>query len=475
MNLTDRPLLRLFTLCILYVAQGIPYGFVTVTLAAYLAEEGLSVGDIGFLLAMGTLPWTFKWVWGPMIDRFGIPSMGRRRPWILLAQVGMILSILAMAMIPLEPVAKSFWISIPGFVLVEVHYTEFQLALLGWMVFTHNIFNSLQDVSVDALAVDLLREEERGRVSGFMYGAKVFGIFLGGAVFSRILSHGGLPTVFLCQSVLLCGILLFPLLLRERAGERLLPWTKGSVQLKATEQLADSVLVLFRRLGRAFSLRSTLLAAVIGFTMFIASGALGPVMQVLLLQDLGWDRVQLTDIDGGYGVFLGIAGAVCGGLLADTVGAKWVIGTGAVVLGLCYLSFAAMSPDMIGAGWFSWASTGAVTMYILASTFLGTLITTALFSMYMTVSWPVVAGTQFTAYMAILNLSTTTGQWLAGPIESIGIVTVFLIFGGFQIATVVLLPFINIHQTRQVLGGLPVVDAKANLSSMRSDIMDPSQ
>lgn len=431
MNLTDRPLLRLFTLCILYVAQGIPYGFVTVTLAAYLAEEGMSVGDIGELLAMGTLPWTFKWVWGPMIDRFGIASMGRRRPWIILAQIGMIISISMLAFVPSLTAS---------------------LTLIGWMVFTHNIFNSLQDVSVDALAVDLLREEERGRVSGFMYGAKYFGMFLGGAVFSRILSVGGLSSVFFWQMVLLTVILLFPLLLRERAGERLLPWTKGSVQLKATEQLADSAVVLFRRLGRAFSLRSTLLAGVIGLVMFIASGALGPMMQVLLLQDLGWDRVALTDIDGGYGVFLGLAGAVCGGLLADAWGAKRVVAIGAIGLGVCYLSFALMSPDMVGAGWFSWTSTSAVTTYILASTFLGTLITAALFSMYMTVSWPVVAGTQFTAYMAILNLSTSTGQWLAGPIESVGVVMAFMLFGGFQIATVVLLPFIDIHQTRRVFG-----------------------
>ena len=431
MNLTDRPLLRLFTLCILYVAQGIPYGFVTVTLAAYLAEEGMSVGDIGELLAMGTLPWTFKWVWGPMIDRFGIASMGRRRPWIILAQIGMIISISMLAFVPSLTAS---------------------LTLIGWMVFTHNIFNSLQDVSVDALAVDLLREEERGRVSGFMYGAKYFGMFLGGAVFSRILSVGGLSSVFFWQMVLLTVILLFPLLLRERAGERLLPWTKGSVQLKATEQLADSAVVLFRRLGRAFSLRSTLLAGVIGLVMFIASGALGHMMQVLLLQDLGWDRVALTDIDGGYGVFLGLAGAVCGGLLADAWGAKRVVAIGAIGLGVCYLSFALMSPDMVGAGWFSWASTSAVTTYILASTFLGTLITAALFSMYITVSWPVVAGTQFTAYMAILNLSTSTGQWLAGPIESVGVVMAFMLFGGFQIATVVLLPFIDIHQTRRVFG-----------------------
>ena len=453
-NLTDRPLLRLFTLCILYVAQGIPYGFVTVTLVSYMAEQGLSVGDIGGLLAMGTLPWTFKWVWGPMIDRFGIASMGRRRPWIILAQVGMIITISTLAFVP---------------------SMTSSLALIGWMIFIHNIFNSLQDVSVDALAVDLLREDERGRVSGFMYGAKYFGMFLGGAIFSRILATTGeLNTVFVWQAVLLVGILFFPLLLRERAGERLLPWTKGSVQLKATEELADSALVLFRRLGRAFSLRSTLLAGIIGLTMFIASGALGPMMQVLLLQDLGWDRVALTDIDGGYGIFLGIAGAVAGGLLADAWGPKWVIAIGAVGLGLCYLAFALMSPDMIGAGWFSWESSSAVTTYILISTFLGTLITAALFSMYMTVSWPVVAGTQFTAYMAILNLSTTTGQWLAGPVESVGIVLAFLIFGGFQIATVGLLPFIDIHQTRRVLGDASTGDLIVKSHEGRSDIMDPN-
>ena len=147
----------------------------------------------------------------------------------------------------------------------------------------------------------------------------------------------------------------------------------------------------------------------------------------------------------------GLAGAVCGGLLADAWGAKRVVAPERSDWA-CYLSFALMSPDMVGAGWFSWTSTSAVTTYILASTFLGTLITAALFSMYMTVSWPVVAGTQFTAYMAILNLSTSTGQWLAGPIESVGVVMAFMLFGGFQIATVVLLPFIDIHQTRRVFG-----------------------
>ena len=58
LNLTDRPLLRLLTLCILYVAQGIPYGFVTVTFVTYLAAQGKTVEAIGTLTAMATLPWT---------------------------------------------------------------------------------------------------------------------------------------------------------------------------------------------------------------------------------------------------------------------------------------------------------------------------------------------------------------------------------------------------------------------------------
>ena len=149
------------------------------------------------------------------------------------------------------------------------------------MVFTHNIFNSLQDVSW--MPAKIAREEEPGRVSGFMYGAKYFGMFLGGAVFSRILSVGGLSSVF-WQMVLLTVILLFPLL-RERAGERLLPWTKGSVQLKATRNSRIRRWCCFAGwvghfccddpVGRGHRTRHV-----------HCQRALGPMMQVLLLQDL---------------------------------------------------------------------------------------------------------------------------------------------------------------------------------------------
>lgn len=431
LNLTDRPLLRLLTLCILYVAQGIPYGFVTVTFASYLAQRGDTVAAIGAVTALSTLPWTFKWVWGPIIDRWGVPSMGRRRPWILAAQFGMTLSILVMAFVP-EPATH--------------------LELIGWLVFVHNIFNSLQDVSVDALAVDLLRESERGRVNGFMYGSKYIGIFLGGAFLSRMVSEDGLGIAFTIQVFMLGGIMLFPLLLRERAGEKLLPWTCGSSQLPADKQLAHSVVQLFGFLKRAFSLRSTLFAGAIGLTIFIAGGILSPITNVLFIQDLGWTRIEFTDINGGYGVFLGLAGAIAGGFLADKFGPKRIASLGCVALALSYATFGLSSPDS-GVLWFDWNNRAVVTTYILIDTWMGSMIAASLFAMYMTVSWPRVAATQFTAYMAILNLSTVIGLKTSGVIsENFSLPMIFISAGVLQLIVICIFPFIDVHQARRVLG-----------------------
>jgi len=432
LNLSDRPLLRLITLCILYVAQGIPYGFVTVTFASYLAEQGKSVEAIGAIIALGTLPWTFKFLWGPILDRWGYPAMGRRRPWILFAQCGMTLTILAMAFVE--------------------NPTE-NLVLIGWMVFVHNIFNSLQDVSVDALAVDLLEESERGKANGFMYGSKYIGTFLGGAFLSRMVVDGGLGIAFTIQIVMLAGIMLFPLFLRERDGEKLLPWSKGKSQLAVEERLASSVIQLFRFLLRAFTLRSTLLAGAVGFTIFIASGILSPITKVLFIQDLGWERIEFTDIEGGYGIVLGLAGAIAGGFLADRFGAKRIAAIGSIVLAFSYATFGLASPDSGIIPWFDWTNRPVVITYILAETWMASMISASLFAMYMTVSWPKVAATQFTAYMAILNMSTAFGLFMSGAInEAFSLPVIFIGAGVLQLTVIAIFPFIDVHQARRVLG-----------------------
>ena len=94
MALADSRLQRVVTLCILYFAQGVPYGFMTITMANYLSGEGLSTDRVGALTAVALLPWTFKIIWAPVIDSIQFKGYGRRRPWIVIAQLFMALTLL---------------------------------------------------------------------------------------------------------------------------------------------------------------------------------------------------------------------------------------------------------------------------------------------------------------------------------------------------------------------------------------------
>ena len=151
MTLIESRKKRSTLLCALYFAQGVPYGFMEHTMLNYLAtgggnpEAGIELGEIGALSALILLPWTFKIIWAPLMDTFTLRSMGRRRSWIIGAQLLMALTLIGILFVP----------------NVTSDYK-----LLGIMFFIHNIFASMQDVATDALAVDILPSEEQGRATG---------------------------------------------------------------------------------------------------------------------------------------------------------------------------------------------------------------------------------------------------------------------------------------------------------------------
>ena len=88
--LTESKMRRYVSLCVLYVAQGLPSGFANVAFVAFLVTNGIAVEQIAILFATVYLPWTFKFIWGPVIDMIRFPKFGIRRPWILFAETGMI-------------------------------------------------------------------------------------------------------------------------------------------------------------------------------------------------------------------------------------------------------------------------------------------------------------------------------------------------------------------------------------------------
>ncbi len=409
-SLASRPWLRLVALSLLYLAQGIPWGFMAITLPAYLADRGLGTEVVGATMSMTTLPYTFKWVWGPIIDSFTIPALGRRRPWILLAQLMMAATVISMIAIP-DLTAG--------------------LTALSWMIFLHNVFNALQDVSVDALAVDLLSEEERGRVNGFMYGAKYLGGFIGAAGMATLIDLSGLRAALILQTAILLVIMMVPLFVRERPRE-------VDVERPSARQV---VLGLFE----AFRLRSALVGALLALVVMVSSGVLSAFSAVLFTQKLGWDAGDYSRTIGGFGLWIGFAGAIAGGFLADRVGHRRMAAIASITLGCCWLAFAAAEP--------LWSDLRFVYALFALEPLCQSMLSVSLFALYMRVSSPRVAGSQFAAYMALVNVGSTFGLRRAGAIgDAFSDPGVYAVAGAIQIAVVAILPFIDPGETRRKLG-----------------------
>ncbi|MCH2351758.1 MAG: hypothetical protein MK322_09855, partial [Pseudomonadales bacterium] len=92
--LTEQRWVRMSAFTAFYFAQGVPIGFLTVALLKWL--DG-SISELATYGAIVTLPWAFKLVVGPFMDRFTYRSMGFRRPWVLVAQGGLLAGCIVMA------------------------------------------------------------------------------------------------------------------------------------------------------------------------------------------------------------------------------------------------------------------------------------------------------------------------------------------------------------------------------------------
>ena len=410
MSLAERRWLRLFTLCVLYMAQGIPWGFMATTLPTYIKTAGVSDAVVASALTMTTLPYTFKWVWGPVMDLITIPSLGRRRPWIVFAQLMMAATVLVIVAIP------------------DVTQKE-HLGTLAWMIFVHTIFNSMQDVAVDALAVDLLDDDERGRANGLMYAFKYAGAIIGGAGMGRVIEAYDLRTALLVQTGILLAIMLVPLFVRERSGP-------PPERVKVRE--------IFEGLAQVATIRSTFLTALLMLGLHLGIGMLYVAAIGLYTGELGWTQREYTDLVGGLQLAAGFVGAILGALLADLIGRRKLIAMASIAIGVGWIVFAIATP--------LWRVDAFI--YVLAAWEVGctAVMVVAAFALCMDVSWPRVAATQFTAYMALSNLSTTLGYKLGGYVSEVfSYRELYVIAGCWQIAVVGLLLVISPTEARRKL------------------------
>src|SRR6188768_3666015 len=152
--LSEHTSLRYFNFIVLYFAQGIPEVMVLFGIPAWMAMNGKTPGQIGAFVAAFGLPWSFKIIVAPLMDRFSYLPMGRRRPWVIFGQLGLMASFIAMAFVP-DPLNNLDLFMAAGFAV--------------------GFFGAFQDVATDGMAIDIVPISQQARANGFMWGSKIMG------------------------------------------------------------------------------------------------------------------------------------------------------------------------------------------------------------------------------------------------------------------------------------------------------------
>ena len=189
---------RLAAVTLLGFASGLPLALTGQAMQAWLTVDGIDIATIGFLSLVG-LPYTFKFLWAPLMDRFELPLLGRRRGWLVLTQLALAGVLLALA--AHEPKA-----GIRVFALLAV--------LVAFL-------SASQDVVVDAYRTDLLPAAERGMGASLgVMGYRLAMILSGGIamIWTDPTQGGGWdwPAVYRFMAMVMAGAALLSALILPR-------------------------------------------------------------------------------------------------------------------------------------------------------------------------------------------------------------------------------------------------------------------
>ena len=98
---------RLAAVALQSFASGLPLGLVWIAIPTWMAQVGVDIKVVG-LFTLAQAPWSFKFLWSPLMDRYPPPFMGRKRGWIFLAQVALLALGLALAGVSDRP--EAVWV-----------------------------------------------------------------------------------------------------------------------------------------------------------------------------------------------------------------------------------------------------------------------------------------------------------------------------------------------------------------------------
>ncbi len=295
---------RVLVMLALGFSSGLPLALTGVTLQAWMSTKGIDLSVIGVFAVVG-LPYTLKFLWSPLMDRFVPPFLGRRRGWILICQLALILFISAMAM---------FGVTM-------------NLLALGAIALLVAFFSASQDIAVDAYRTEILWPHELGAGSGLYIMGYRLGYICSSAITLMLAHRLSWPQVYL----LMAGGMLVGVVTVLRAPE---PSTDSRPRTLA-QAVVQPFLEFMRRRGAMEMLLFILI--------YKLDWAMVQAMMTPFMVSTGFSTFEIGAVSNGFGMVATIVGAMIGAAVITRIGihrSLWVFG---LLQGLAGSSFTALA------------------------------------------------------------------------------------------------------------------------------------
>jgi MFS family permease len=351
---------RRLLFALLYFNEGAPIGLIWLALPALLRADEVPIEAIGSLLAIVVLPWSFKFLAGPLVDSLRTVR-GGTQGLLIATQLGMAATMLAAAR----------------------YSSAADLDWLGWVLIAHALCAALQDVTIDALAIRLTTAHERGRLNAAMQ----LGLY-GGRSLAAGLALGaisGLAWKDACLALAaIQGLTILLVVFLE------LPAAAPVDRRVAVRTVREAIVTALARRTTWIALAFALLA---GAGYEATAGLAGPwlVDRGVATENIGrWQAIGVP--------LMIVVGSQIGGMLADWRGHRMAAGVGLVGFVVAIVGLAALewiAPQALG-GTSTWIALGA--MYAAVGVF-----TVGSYALFMDLTDPRIGGSQFSAFMSGTN------------------------------------------------------------------------
>ncbi len=377
--------------------SGLPLYILIQLVPAWLRTEGVGLAEIGFF-ALIQFPYTWKFLWSPLMDRFTLPFLGHRRGWMLLTQLALFASIATLGFIN------------PGLSIWTVAYLSAAVAF----------FSASQDIVLDAYRRELLPDVELGLGNSIHVQAYRLSGLVPGALALILADHLPWHTVFIIVAAfMLVGIVLT------------LSVSEAIAEPKPPQTIRDAVIEPFREfLGRA-GLRSAMYVLAFLF-LYKLGDNMATALQSPFFIDVGFTLTQIGTVAKFSSLTAAIVGGMVGGLIMVKLPinrALWAFGVVQIVSILGFAALSVIGPNLWMLG------------FAVAFEYLGVGLGTAALTAFIARSTHVAfAATQFALFTALAATPRTLASAVTGVIvEQTGWTNFFLICTALAVPGMLLL------------------------------------